>query len=175
MIHLSDAIQIEPTLSNQNRIELKKLAFPVELALILLFLFCSACGSSSQQPPAVEGQLRNNSYSDSTSASGTTAEVNAEPATCGRESYPVYQDVENQRVVNSDIEKGSAEVILHFHNFGQATLDAFLDRTEGVLEVESQWPDWGAISITVNEAGLRQLSQDCAVRVIEANKREIPQ
>lgn len=174
MIHLADTIQIEPTLKNQS-FEIKKYAFPVELVLILLFLFCSACGSSPGQPSAMEGQQPAIENNESAYTSGTTPEINAEPATCGRESYPVYQDVENQKIVNSDIETGSAQVILHFHNLGQSTIDAFLARTNGVLEVDSQWPDWGAVSITVNENGLKQLSQDCAVRVIEANKRELPQ
>ncbi len=174
MIHLSDTLHLEPTLKSEQGFEIKKYAFPVELALILLFLFCTACGTSSGQPSAMQGQERKTAQSDSY-ASGTAADVNEEAATCGRQSYPVYQDVENQKVVNSDIESGSAQVILHFHNLGQSTIEAFLARTEGVLEVDSQWPDWGAISITVNENGLRQLSQDCAVRVIEANKRELPQ
>ena len=174
MIHLSDTLQLGPTLNNEQGFDIKKYAFRVELILILLFLFCTACGTSSGQPSAMQGQEVNAQHKDSY-ASETATDVNAEPATCGRQSYPVYQDVENQKIVNSAIESGSAQVILHFHNLGQSTLDAFLARTQGVLAVDSQWPDWGAISLTVNEAGLRQLSTDCAVRVIEANKREYPQ
>lgn len=134
---------------------------------LFLLLFCAACGTSSGQPLAIQDRA--------TADERSTLETRSEDLSCGRQNYPVYQDVENQMIVERDIKSGSAQVILHFHELGQATLDQFLDRTKGVLIVDSQWPDWGAISITVNEASLTTISQDCAVRVIEANKREIPQ
>lgn len=144
------------------------------LSILSLAVLCAACANSPGQTPAMQDRSVDSQFSDSSYA-GTAVEINEEPKTCGRHSYPTYIDAENQKIINNDIESGQAEVILHFHNLGQATLDAFLARTEGVLEVDSQWPDWGAISITVNEVGLHKLSQDCAVRVIEANKREYPQ
>jgi hypothetical protein len=174
MIHLSDTLHFEPTKIYQKPDELKQLALPVELLLLLLFLFCSACANTPGQPSAMNGETSTTSKED-IDTSGASMEMNDQAASCGRLSYPKYEDVENQKIVSSDIQSGSAQVILHFHELGQATLDAFLARTQGVLEIESQWPDWGAISITVNESGLRQLSSDCAVRVIEANKREFPQ
>lgn len=176
MIHISDTINFEPTRIYQKPVDLKKLTLPVELLLLLLFLFCSACAGTPGQPSAMQSQERNaqnDSSNGSASASGAS-DIN-KAASCGRQAFPKYQDVENQKIVNSDIETGSAEVILHFHDLGQGTLDAFLARNTGVLAVDSQWPDWGAISLTVNESGLRQLSQDCEIRIIEANKRELPQ
>lgn len=176
MIHLSDTIHFDPTKAYQKPVDLKRLALPVELLLLLLFLFSSGCANSPGQPSAMAGSSPVVHQSSGGAQSGDpSVEINDQPETCARHTYPKYQDVENQKVVNTDIETGSAQVILHFHELGQAPLDAFLARTKGILEVDSQWPDWGAISITVNAAGLRQLSQDCAIRIIEANKREYPQ
>lgn len=184
MIQLSDTLQFEsdfaPEQVFQKEENFKKFTLRIELFLILLFLFCSACGKSPEQQQAASSQLAN--LADAKDAA--TKIENASQQSCGRLTYPKYIDVVSQRYITKEIESGAAHLILHFKvdctgvdkqtcdSLGQTAIDTFLSQNQGVLQVGNQWPDWAAVSLVVNEPGLRQLQEDCSIEIIEADRKE---
>lgn len=135
------------------------MTFQLKLLLVSLFLFFASCAPNPESPNAPASQNR-------------ALDVNSSEV-CGRLFFPKYIDVDNQLAIDNEIQsQGTAHLILHFHEAGQAAIDAFLQKTEGVLKVGYEWPDWSSMSLIVSEKGLRQLQEDCTIELIEADKVE---
>lgn len=131
----------------------------IDFILLMLFMFCISCGPN---PKAAQ----------QAAASAQNKAIQLKDSSCGRLFYPKYIDVDNQLAVENEIQSGSAHLILHFKEAGQEAIDTFLQNNSGIIEVGYQWPDWGSLSLVVNESGLRQLQKDCSIELIEADKQE---
>lgn len=138
--------------------------------IIFLFLFCAACGN-----PQINQEAQLIDAHQSAIDESIEPEMSADIQNCGKLNYPKFIDVDNQLDIQNQIENGSAKIIVHFKELNQQAIDEYLQKNGGILEVGPQWPDWGAVAVTVDPAGLDATMRDCTIRVIESDKQEFPQ